>query len=239
MKRIREDKIKINKYYNKRRKLNKQINNIIYRYKVTDESDSDEEIEKVVENGLPTINVNVTENDNHIYFRSSVSNASVDKLVDILNDKNKEFKLLKNDALIKSVEPKPLYLFITSYGGSLFAGFRAIDAIMRSDIPVYTVVDGHAASAATLMSVCGKKRYMTPHSYMLIHQLSSGAIGKYWDIKDEYNNCTQFMEDIYKIYLNHTNMSRQELEETLSHDSWWTLETCKEKGLIDGTYNSE
>ncbi len=235
MKRIRESKINKNSQKIKKRRLNKMINNLIYKTITATDSDSDNEVEdnKNPEDFLFGISVNVTEKDNNIYFRSSVSNQSVDKLVDLINAKNEEFKLFKHEALIKNVEPKPLYLHITSFGGSLFAGFRAVDAIMRSEIPIYTVVDGHAASAATLMSVCGKRRYMTPHSYMLIHQLSAGAVGKFWDIKDEYKNCNQFMEDIYKIYLNNTKMTKPELEETLSHDSWWSVETCREKGLVD------
>ena len=179
---------------------------------------------------------NVTSQNNNIYFRTSVSNQSVDELADLLEEKNNEFKTLKKDLLLKTTEPNPIYLFITSYGGSLLAGFRAVDAIMRSEIPVYTVIDGHAASAATLMSVVGKKRFMTPHSYTLIHQLSAGAGGKYWDIKDQYKNLSQFMEDIYKIYLDNTDMTRPELEETLSHDSWWTFDMCKSKGLVDETF---
>ena len=176
--------------------------------------------------------------DNRIYFRASVTGDSVDKLIKLINEKNDSFKELEKNKLIELCQPKPLYLFITSFGGSLFACFRAIDCIKNSRIPIYTVVDGHAASAGTLMSVVGQKRYMTEHSYMLIHQLSSGTCGKFGEIKDDYENCETIMEDIYRIYEQNTNMSREELEEYLSHDLWWKVDKCMKTGLIDEVYKN-
>lgn len=179
---------------------------------------------------------NVTCKDNRIYFKTNVTDDSVETLIKIIDSKNRSFHKLMNGPMVTYAEPKPIYLHITSYGGSMLAGFRALDAIERSEIPIYTVVDGYAASAATMMSIVGKKRYMTPRSYMLIHQLSSWASGKYWELKDEYKNCKAWMDDIYKIYLNHSTMSREELEQQLSHDTWWRASECMAKGLIDEIY---
>jgi len=175
--------------------------------------------------------------ENRIYFKAKVSQTSVEKLITIINEKNKNFKdLIYNNRIIAEARPNPIYLHITSYGGCLFSGFRAVDAIVRSEIPIYTVVDGHAASAATLMSVVGKRRFMTPNSYLLIHQLSSGAWGTYWNIKDEYKNCKSMMDKIYKIYEEHTNMDKTEVKKQLCHDSWWDTEKCLNKEIIDEVY---
>jgi len=174
--------------------------------------------------------------DNRIFFKTAVTENSVEKLIKILESKVRKYKKVSSHKMIKCSEPTPLYLHITSYGGSLLAGFRAVDAIKRSEIPIYTVIDGYAASAATLMSIVGAKRFMTPNSYMLIHQLSSGAIGKYWEIKDDFANCETWMNDIFELYIENTNLSREELEECLSHDLWWKSDKCLDAGLIDELY---
>ncbi len=175
--------------------------------------------------------------DDKIYFRASVSESSVEKLIKLIDEKNKEFNdFIKDNDLVKNAEPNPLYLHITSYGGCLLSGFRAVDAIKRSKLPIYTVVDGHAASAATLMSVVGKKRFMTPHSYMLIHQLSSSAHGTHWNMKDEYKNNKSMMGDIYDIYVDHTKMTKEQIEDYLTHDLWWKYDQCHETGLVDELY---
>jgi ATP-dependent protease ClpP protease subunit len=189
---------------------------------------------KTSNNDEPEISVTVS--NNHIYFHADVCDESVAKLITIINNKNDEYKkLIKND-IIKKATPQNLWLHITSYGGCLFSCFRAIDAITNSTIPIYTVIDGYAASAGTLMSVVGKKRYMTKNAYMLIHQLSSGARGNFWQIKDEYINLEMLMDDIYNIYIDNSKMDREDLEAYLAHDSWWKFDKCLECGLVDEMY---
>lgn len=179
---------------------------------------------------------NTEGDDNRIYFRGNVTEEKIEKLIEIINKKNKKIADYKKDLLVQDVIPKPIYLHITSYGGDLLAAFRAIDAIQRSKIPIYTVVDGHAASAATLMSIVGKRRYMTPNSYMLIHQLSSGVIGKFWELKDDFENCETLMNDIYNLYVKYSKMNLEELKKYLSHDKWWKVDIALERGLIDEIY---
>lgn len=177
--------------------------------------------------------------DNKIYFKTIINEDSVEKLIKIIECKNKKFKKILSNKMIASAQAKPLYLHITSYGGCLLSTFRAIDAIKRSEVPIYTVVDGYAASGATLMSIVGQKRMMTPNSYILIHQLSAGAIGKYWELKDESDNCDTWMRDIYSLYSRYTNMTENELHEYLSHDLWWKADKCMEVGLVDEIYEQE
>jgi len=218
---------KNNPYQTKKRKL---CNYVV----LDNESDNENDFD-----GDFLFNTSVSHEDNRIYFKSKVSDESVDKLIKIITTKNKEFNKLKNNKMIKHAEPKPLYLHITSYGGDLLASFRAVDAIKRSKVPIYTVVDGYAASGATLMSIVGRKRFMTPNSYMLIHQLSSGAIGKFWEIKDDYQNCANWMEDIYNLYLEHSGMELDELKSFLTHDVWWKADQCIETGLVDKIYDND
>jgi len=170
---------------------------------------------------------------NRIYFNCSVRNSTVGKLIRIIERKNYEFKMIISHELIGKAEPAPLYLHINSGGGDLMAAMSAVDAIKRSYVPIYTVVDGKAASAASLMSVVGHRRYMTKHSYMLIHQLSSGVVGKYQDIEDEYTNCNLMMDDIIEIYKENCELTEKKIKKFLKRDKWWKSDMCLEYGLVD------
>jgi ATP-dependent protease ClpP protease subunit len=77
---------------------------------------------------------------------------------------------------------------------------------------VYTIVEGATASAGTLMSVVGKRRFIRPHASMLIHELSSWFGGKMTNIDDEYQNLKQMMDDIKSIYLENTSLAKEEME---------------------------
>ncbi len=107
--------------------------------------------------------------DNHIYFTSDVSMKSINKLAKLIYNANKEFELLVSTTNhMANITPKPIYLHISSVGGDLFAGFRAVDLIQNSRIPIYTVVEGYAISSGSLMYLAGKKKFMSKNSYLLI-----------------------------------------------------------------------
>lgn len=127
----------------------------------------------------------------------------------------------------------PIHLHIQSPGGSLMDVYYLCDVIQSLDNPVYTYVDGYAASAATLLSVCGKKRFMSKNSFMLIHQLSSGMTGKYTEMKTEISNLDIFMSQLESIYLQNTNIEINELKLLLSSDLWLNSTLCKHYGLVD------
>ena len=91
------------------------------------------------------------------------------------------------------------------------------DVIKNSDTPIHTYVDGYCAPAASLISVCGKKRYMTKHSALLIHQLSAMAAGKFNELKTEVNNLNSFMNSIRDIYLKNTKIDKDSLESLLKN----------------------
>tara|TARA_B100000214_G_scaffold375219_1_gene360636 strand:- start:2807 stop:3445 length:639 start_codon:yes stop_codon:yes gene_type:complete len=168
--------------------------------------------------------------NNRIFFYSTVDRGKVLKL-------NKALLSLgismSHRALHLETDVVPIRLHINSYGGSVFSGFAAIDYILQSKVPVHTVIDGCAASAATLMSVVGAKRYMHRNSFMLIHQLSSGMWGTYRQLQDDMENCDVLMDRIREIYKRHTKIPKTKLNELLKHDLWWDAETCLKYGMID------
>lgn len=100
-------------------------------------------------------------------------------------------------------------------------------------IPVYTVVEGRVASAGTFISIAGTKRFMSPNSYMLIHQLSTFVGGNFEQIQDDYKNSKELMEKIIQIYKIHTKINKKEISNILKHDLNWGANKCLINGLID------
>ena len=168
--------------------------------------------------------------NNNIYFYGAVSESSALQLKNKLDELDLHSQLT---AIHYKIEAPPIHLHIQSYGGSLLHTFYIMDVIKTLKTAVYTYIDGFAASAATLMSVCGKRRFMTESSVMLVHQLSSGASGKFEEIKNEYSNLVEFMEIIKKTYLNYGNISSQHLDELLKQDLWLNSAKSLEYGFID------
>ena len=177
----------------------------------------------------------IDKSKNHIYFYEDVTTESCLAL-------NRELMAVGKDllqyALDHDCEPAKIYLHINSYGGELMACFSTIDYILNSPVPVVTIIEGCAASAATLISVVAHERYMMENSYMLIHQLRSGYWGKYSDLQEDMKNNKLLMNKIYKIYKKHTHIKKDELKRILKKDLWWDLKKCQKLGLVDGVYQS-
>lgn len=124
-------------------------------------------------------------------------------------------------------------LHIQSTGGELMPTFYVCDTIRNLDTPVYTFVDGYAASAATLITVSGKKRFMTKHSSILIHQLKGETSGKFNEMRDEMINMNFFMQNVKDIYLEKGKFTDEQLQNLLDTDMWLDAKTCMKYGLID------
>ena len=174
------------------------------------------------QNAKPEDNNRIETKSNRIYYYCEVSRGRNLTL-------NMKLKELSGDLIDRArnlqVDPGSIYLHINSYGGSVFAGFSSVDYILNSEVPVTSIIDGCAASAATIMSVTAKHRQINKHAYMLIHQLSSGMWGKYQEQKDTMENNDRLMKMIIDIYEEHTKIPKKELDKLLKHDLWWDAET--------------
>jgi ATP-dependent protease ClpP protease subunit len=198
-------------------------------------------------------NVVIKEILGEIHFSGSINQESmallVDKLLELEGKLIKKCRSLKRklkedydeeeDNIISfKVEPHPIKLFITSGGGSVYHVLSAIDTIKGMKIPVNTYVKGIAASAATLLSLAGKRKFITENSYMLIHEIRSGMWGKYSELKDDFNNMTVLNDHIKNYYVKNTKLTKEEVDEQLKQDVIWNPEKCLEKGLVDDIIKS-
>lgn len=165
-----------------------------------------------------------------LHFYGAVTDESCFQLTYALEELNKR---AKHQKIIYPQLTPSISLHIQSGGGSLMPTFYVCDTIKKIETPVDIYVDGFAASAASLMTVCGNNRYMTRNSAMLIHQLTGATSGKFNELKDEMTNLNFFMNKVKNIYLENTQLNSTILDELLASDVWLDAETCLAYGLID------
>lgn len=130
-------------------------------------------------------------------------------------------------------ERRPIWLYIHSYGGHLDYMWGLIDAIEASVTPVYTVNMGQACSAASLIFMAGKKRYMMKRAKVVIHEGSAQMAGdstKVLDFSDSYRNELKRMKD---YILEKTNIPKATLMKKRNND--WELDSdyCLENKVCD------
>jgi len=185
------------------------------------DSDGEEEAERVKVVGT------------NVYFYTGVDIESVLEL-------NQKLKTLELELLKKAIE-YPGYspcikLFINSGGGDIFAGFSAMDHIMKSNIDIHTIADGQCASAATFMLLGGTHRSINAHAHVLIHQISSGFWGKFEEMKDEVKSCERFMEMVNKVYKDNTDIPTKKLKVLMKRDVYLTPDECIEYSIVNDIF---
>ena len=195
------------------------------------ENEEDDEEEKEKESDL------ITRDDNHIYFYDDVNTKNILLLIKYIKELNIKLLVLKTELNYKYTSSIDLsiYLHINSCGGYIMDAFAAIDYIKNSAIPIISIVDGYAASAATFLSIVCHKRQITESSTMLIHQLSSGISGTYQQLDDDHINNVYLQTKIKKLYIDHSNgkLTDKSLDKILKHDIMWDAKKCKQHGIID------
>ena len=179
----------------------------------------------------------VWRDSNHIFFYADVNTGNIAKLNKYIYEINREnFNQyafpMKSKLKIENNYP-PIFLHIKSYGGCVFSAISTVDLIKTSISPIYTIIEGYAASAATMISIVGTKRFIHQNAQMLIHQMSSEFWGKMEEIKDEMENLNNLEEVITDLYKEYTQIPDKKYKKILKHDLWWNAKKCIKYNLVD------
>ncbi|HEX2908664.1 MAG TPA: Clp protease ClpP [Phototrophicaceae bacterium] len=172
--------------------------------------------------------------DNHIYFYADVDSDRCLALVRAIREADASLRSEYLSRGLDGLPATPIWLHIYSYGGDLFTGFSVADQLSMIKSPVYSVVEGICASAATLISMSCTKRYILPRSFMLIHQLSAFVWGTHEQFKDEMSLQQKAMDRLVEFYVSKSKVgSEEELRTMLQRDFWMDAETCVKLGFAD------
>jgi ATP-dependent Clp protease protease subunit len=132
---------------------------------------------------------------------------------------------------------EPIEIVFNSPGGSVFAGWMLFDVIRglsRAGHPVTTIAQGMAASMAGILLQAGDVRVIGAESYLMLHEVSTGAIGKVSEIQDTAKLAERLTRQACEVFARKSTLSAEELYERMSRrDLWLQAEEALELGLVD------
>jgi ATP-dependent Clp protease protease subunit len=128
-----------------------------------------------------------------------------------------------------------IHLYINSPGGSVYSGLGIYDTMQFLPCPVATYVLGAAASMAAVLAAAGApgKRYVLPHSRVMIHQPLGGAHGPATDIKIELDEMLRTQQQLYKVLARHTGKTMEQITADCDRNHWMDAEEAVAYGLVD------
>ncbi|MGV9182810.1 ATP-dependent Clp protease proteolytic subunit [Arcanobacterium canis] len=138
--------------------------------------------------------------------------------------------------LLSAEDPeKDIYLYINSPGGSVTAGMAIYDTMQYVKPDVATVGMGMAASMGQFLLTAGAKgkRYITPHTRVLMHQPLGGVGGTATEIRINADLILQMKQELSQLNANHTGHTLEEILNDSDRDHWFTAKEALEYGFVD------
>ena len=133
------------------------------------------------------------------------------------------------DSLTEDIDT--INVYINSYGGEVAEGLAIHSSLKRHKAKVKTYCDGFACSIASVIFMAGEERIMSNASLLMIHNAWTYASGNANDLRKQAEDLETITQASVNAYMNHVNITEDELKEMLDNETWITPADAVEKGF--------
>ena len=136
---------------------------------------------------------------------------------------------------LSSVDERDISMYINSPGGSVVDGLGLVDTMNYINCDISTTCIGMAASMGSVLLSNGAKgkRFVLPHSRVMIHQISSRQSGTLADLEIEIEQTRRCKNDVYKILADNTGHTFEDMEKLCDRNNWFIGQEAVELGIAD------
>lgn len=132
---------------------------------------------------------------------------------------------------IEELDVDNIDVYINSYGGEVAEGLAIYNSLKRHKAKVRTVCDGMACSIASVIFMAGDERIMNNASLLMVHNAWTYASGNATQLRKEADDLDIISDASVKAYMEHVNISEEELRTLLDKESWISSENALEYGF--------
>lgn len=138
---------------------------------------------------------------------------------------------------IKKLEPtvKDITVRINSPGGDVFDGITIYNRLKQHPAKVTVIIDGLAASIASIIALAGDEIIMSEGALYMIHLPWTMAAGNRNDLDNTIDRLIDVENQLVSIYSNKTKMSKNEIRAMLEKETWLDASQTVEMGFADKT----
>lgn len=139
------------------------------------------------------------------------------------------------DDLEKIKDKSVINVKINSVGGDVYTGIAIHNALKSLPGQVNVIVEGIAASAASVIAMAGKTIKMHPGSLMMIHGVAAFICDymQIGDVKKLAKGMDALERAIAAIYATKTGMEETTLRTMMERETWMTGQEAIDKGFAD------
>lgn len=134
---------------------------------------------------------------------------------------------------LKALKVTDITARINSGGGSVFEGQAIYNSLVNHPAKVNVVIDGIAASIASVIAMAGDTISITEGSHIMVHKPWSMAMGDANSMRKEAEVLDSLESGIIDIYAARTGKSRDKLEKWVSEETWFKGAAAVDAGFAD------
>lgn len=134
---------------------------------------------------------------------------------------------------LSEISDDSVEVHINSYGGDMFEGIAIKNYLKQLDKTITVVIDGIAASAASVIAMAGDEILMPKDTQLMIHNPWTWAAGNAKELRKIADDLDKSQTSIEESYLAHFKGSREELQSLLDEETSLTAEEAVALGLAD------
>ncbi|MDQ5981624.1 MAG: ATP-dependent Clp protease, protease subunit [Patescibacteria group bacterium] len=130
---------------------------------------------------------------------------------------------------------KDINMYINSPGGEVYSGMAIYDTMKHVKNDVSTICVGMAASAASVLLAGGTKgkRFILPHSSVMIHQPSGGVEGQATDIEITAKEILRLRKELHEVLAKDTGTPLKTIEKDVERDYYMNAQSALDYGIVD------
>lgn len=132
---------------------------------------------------------------------------------------------------IEGLDVEQINVYLNSYGGEVAEGIAIYNSLKRHKAAVKTVCDGMACSIASVIFMAGDERIMNNASLLMIHNAWTYTSGNADQLRKEADDLDKISNLSVKAYMEHTNISEEELKALLDAETFLSPEEALEYGF--------
>lgn len=132
---------------------------------------------------------------------------------------------------IEGLDVEQINIYLNSYGGEVAEGIAIYNSLKRHKAAVKTVCDGMACSIASVIFMAGDERIMNNASLLMIHNAWTYTSGNADQLRKEADDLDKISNLSVKAYMEHINISEEELRTLLDAETFLSPDEALEYGF--------
>lgn len=154
----------------------------------------------------------------------------IKKLYNLMDTSGAKFKF----TALPAIEMPHIQVLLSTYGGDVYDGLSLYDAIKNSKTEVDITCFGKIMSMGIIILLASKNRKAYRNTTFMIHEISSGGIGKLADLEESVDEAKRLNKVLFDIIEKETKITKAQLEEIYNKKQDWflTAEEALKLGII-------